>query len=135
MGIRDWTGMRELSAHLLVEWTGADVAAWDVAQPVVVCGHSHVPRVVALSDGRLVVNPGSVGIPAYTDDLPYPHVMEAGSPHARYALLRKEAAGWTVELVGVPYAWDEAARVARSNGRDDRAIRIATGRAVLDVAS
>ena len=106
-----------------------------VAQPVVVCGHSHVPRVVTLSDGRIVVNPGSVGIPAYIDDLPYPHVMEAGSPHARYALLRSDATGWAVELVAVPYAWDEAARVARSNGRGDRARWIARGRAMLGDAS
>jgi len=42
----------------------------DVRQPVVVCGHSHVPRTVWLPDGRLAVNPGSVGIPAYEDDLP-----------------------------------------------------------------
>ncbi|HEY3227851.1 MAG TPA: metallophosphoesterase family protein, partial [Roseiflexaceae bacterium] len=44
-----------------------------VEQAVVLCGHSHVPRIVWLSDGRLVVNPGSVGIPAYTHDLPFPH--------------------------------------------------------------
>jgi putative phosphoesterase len=62
----------------------------DVRQPVVVCGHSHIPRTVWLPDGRLVVNPGSVGIPAYDEDLPYPHVMEAGSPHARYAVLTRQ---------------------------------------------
>ncbi|NTU85508.1 MAG: metallophosphoesterase family protein [Chloroflexales bacterium] len=100
-----------------------------VAQPVIVCGHSHVPRVVLLSDGRLVVNPGSVGIPAYTEDLPHPHVMEAGSPHARYALLRPDGAGWDVELIALPYAWAAAAEVARHHGRPDRATWLATGRA------
>lgn len=102
-----------------------------VAQPVIVCGHSHVPHLVALADGRLVVNPGSVGVPAYTEDRPYPHVMEAGSPHARYALLGRGPAGWAVELVAVPYAWDEAAAAARRNGRADRALWIASGRASL----
>lgn len=102
-----------------------------VAQPVVVCGHSHVPRVVGLADGRLVVNPGSVGIPAYTEAQPYPHVMEAGSPHARYALLQHDDAGWRVELVAVPYDWHAAAALARQHGRADRAAWIASGRAAL----
>jgi putative phosphoesterase len=100
----------------------------DVRQPVVVCGHSHVPRTVWLPDGRLVVNPGSVGIPAYDEDLPYPHVMEAGSPHARYAVLTRDSGGWAIEHVGLPYAWSKAADVARRNGRPDRARWIETGR-------
>ena len=101
----------------------------DVPQELVLCGHSHVPRTVWLPDGRLVVNPGSVGIPAYDEDLPYPHVMESGSPHARYAILARQPHGWMVEQVAVPYAWGEAAAVARRNGRDDRARWIETGRA------
>ena len=102
-----------------------------VAEPVVLCAHSHVPRVVWLPEGRLVVNTGSVGIPAYDEDTPFPHVMEAGSPHARYAILTRAAAGWQPELVAVPYDWDAAAEVARRNGRADRARWIATGRAVI----
>ena len=101
----------------------------DVRQPVVVCGHSHVPRTVWLPDGRLVVNPGSVGIPAYEHDLPYPHVMEAGSPHARYAILTRQSGGWAIEHVALPYAWNVAAEVARRNGRPDRARWIEMGRA------
>jgi putative phosphoesterase len=100
-----------------------------VEQAVVLCGHSHVPRIVWLSDGRLVVNPGSVGIPAYTHDLPFPHAMEAGSPHARYAVLSRQPEGWAVEQIAVPYAWGEAAAVARRNGREDRARWIESGRA------
>ena len=38
-----------------------------VRSPVVLCGHTHIPRVVELSNGQLVVNPGSVGVPAYDD--------------------------------------------------------------------
>lgn len=100
-----------------------------ISQPIIACGHSHVPHVVALSDGRLIVNPGSVGIPAYEDDLPYPHVMESGSPHARYALVEKREQGWHVELIAVPYAWDQAATLAAQRGRPDRARWIQTGRA------
>jgi predicted phosphodiesterase len=32
-----------------------------VAEPVVLCGHSHLARIVRLSNGQIVVNPGSVG--------------------------------------------------------------------------
>ena len=60
-------------------------------QRVVVCGHSHIPRVVELADGRVIVNPGSVGLPAYSDDLPFPHCMETGSPHARYAVMEERS--------------------------------------------
>lgn len=95
---------------------------------LIVCGHSHVPRLVRLSDGRTVLNPGSVGIPAYSEDLPHFHAMEAGSPHARYAVVTPSCGDWQVELVAVRYPWDEAAAVARANGRGDRAHWIAHGR-------
>jgi putative phosphoesterase len=101
----------------------------NVRAEVVVCGHSHVPRTVWLPDGRLIVNPGSVGMPAYDEDTPYPHVMEAGSPHARYAILSRQPGGWAIEQLAVPYPWGEAAAVARRNGREDRATWIETGRA------
>ena len=35
-----------------------------------------------------MLNPGSVGCPAYQDPGDEPHVSEAGSPHARYAVAR-----------------------------------------------
>jgi predicted phosphodiesterase len=101
----------------------------DAPYEVLLCGHSHVPRIVWLPDGRLIVNPGSVGIPAYDHDVPYPHIMEAGSPHARYAILTRQPQAWMVEQVAVPYAWGEAAAEARRNGRADRARWIETGRA------
>jgi len=97
---------------------------------VTFCGHSHVPRVVAVGE-RLVVNPGSVGLPAYDHDVPWPHVMEAGSPHARYVLITRESEGWQIEQMMVPYPWNEAAVRARRNGRPDWAEWIATGRARL----
>jgi predicted phosphodiesterase len=102
-----------------------------VTQPVIACAHSHVPHAVWLPTGQLVVNPGSVGIPAYDEDAPYPHVMEAGSPHARYAILTRADGGWSVEHVALVYPWAEAAAAARQRGRPDRAEWIATGRAWL----
>jgi predicted phosphodiesterase len=100
-----------------------------IGQPVIVCGHSHVPRLVYLPSGQIVVNPGSVGIPAYDHDVPYPHVMESGSPHARYGVLHREAAGWKVELIAVPYPWGEAAAATVRQGQAFRAPWILTGRA------
>ncbi len=99
------------------------------AGTVVACGHSHRARIVRLPGGRLAVNPGSVGLPAYTDDAPWPHAMEAGSPHARYAVLERAPGGWRVEPVAVEYDWEAAARAAERNGRPDWAGWIRTGRA------
>lgn len=100
-----------------------------IAQPVILCGHSHIPRTVYLPQGKLIVNPGSVGLPAYTMETPVPYAMESGSPHARYAILNKLLHGWQVEHVQVPYDWEYAASVARSNQRSDWAEWLATGRA------
>ncbi len=71
--------------------------------PVILCGHTHIARCVTLADGRLVVNPGSVGCPAYDDDEPVPHTVETGSPHARYAILEKGPGGWNVDFRLVAY--------------------------------
>jgi len=100
-----------------------------IVQPVILCGHSHVPRTVALPQGKLIVNPGSVGLPAYKMETPVPYVMESGSPHARYALLHQTQHGWQVEHIQVPYAWEQAAQVARGNQRADWAQWLTTGRA------
>ena len=39
---------------------------------LILCGHTHLARAVRLRDGRLIVNPGSVGSPGYRDTHPYP---------------------------------------------------------------
>jgi predicted phosphodiesterase len=100
----------------------------EVREPVILCGHSHIPRMVQLSSGQMIVNPGSVGLPAYDDDEPVKHSMETYSPHASYAILEKGPGGWSVALHRVVYDWNEAARQARSIGADDWAGGIATGR-------
>jgi len=94
---------------------------------LVLCGHTHLPRVSRLNDGRLIVNPGSVGLQAYEDAHPYPHRMETGSPHARYAIVERSLSGWSAELLSVAYDWDSAAALAASNGRLDWAHPLKTG--------
>jgi predicted phosphodiesterase len=67
-----------------------------ITQSLILCAHTHVARAVRLRDGRLVVNPGSVGSPGYRDTHPHPHVMEAGTPDARYAIFERTAvSGWS----------------------------------------
>jgi putative phosphoesterase len=101
--------------------------AGDTDAAVVLCGHTHIPRTIRLDDGRLIVNPGSVGLPAYDDDRPYPHVIETGSPHARYAIIDGEDGKWSAELLEVSYDWEEAARYAEAGGRVDWARALRTG--------
>ncbi len=101
----------------------------DVRTPLVLCGHDHTPRKDRTRLGTVVVNPGSVGCPAYMDDEPYEHVIENGSPHARYAVVTFDAAFVDVDWVVVAYDWDKAAAEAAANGFPDWARWLSTGRA------
>lgn len=127
LGAHGHAGIRAATAHEI-----ARRLAHLEAAPLLACGHSHVPRVVA-HDGGLIVNPGSVGLQAY-DDLHPPgsgrdsHWVENGSPQARWALLVHGAAGWRVELRHTPYDHEAAARRAEANGRPDWADALRTGR-------
>lgn len=94
--------------------------------PLVLCGHTHLPRLVRIAES-LIVNPGSVGCPGYSDDAPVPHVVETGAPHARYALATRRGSSWTIDLRAIAYDWDAAARRAARNGREDWARALASG--------
>lgn len=99
----------------------------DTPGRVLLCGHTHIARLFRLRSGRIIANPGSVGCPAYQDSEPCPHVMEAGSPHARYMIMDQTEAGWRFDFRAVVYDWDRAAALARSRGREDWACALATG--------
>jgi putative phosphoesterase len=115
-------GMRAASAAEVRQRLG-DTAGSEV----VLCGHTHVPRAVQLDD-RLIVNPGSVGRPAYTHDQPHPHRVETGSPHARWALLARGAHGWQAQLRLTAYDWDASAARAAGLGFADWALELRSGR-------
>jgi predicted phosphodiesterase len=100
-----------------------------IRQPVLLCGHDHTPHICRLPDHRLIVNPGSVGLQAYADDFPVPHVGRTGTPHARYAIVRKPDLARTAEIVEVVYDWNRAADLATAHGRPDWAGWLRTGRA------
>ena len=99
----------------------------DSGANLVLCGHSHIPRVVSIPRSVTIVNPGSVGLPAYDDTVPVPHVMEVGSPHARYAVVDFAGGGCRVERIALEYDWDGAAAAAAQAGRPDWACALATG--------
>ena len=107
------------AAEIEIRLDGVDAA-------LILCGHSHVPRSVR-SRGRLVVNPGSVGQPAFADDHPFPHCVENGSPDARYAIVERRSGCWHAGLISIPYASDEMAALAASRGCPDWATALRTG--------
>ena len=95
---------------------------------LVLCGHSHQPRMVQFDAGPLVLNPGSVGCPAYDDSAGSTHVSEVGTPHARYAIATITAAGAiAVDFLAVTYDHKGAAARAAANGRPEWAHALATG--------
>jgi predicted phosphodiesterase len=98
-----------------------------ISQSLILCGHTHVARAVRLRDGRLVVNPGSVGGPGYSYNIPHQHRIEAGTPDARYAILELLPAGWSVTFRHVPYDNGAMAALARRNGDAEFALALATG--------
>jgi predicted phosphodiesterase len=94
---------------------------------VVLCGHSHQQHLIQLPDGPLILNPGSVGCPSYDDPGHDPHVSEAGSPHARYALLNIDDQTVSADMIAISYDWKAAAARAEQNGRPEWAYGLRTG--------
>lgn len=123
--------LEQVSPDGLVSLRGEDeiaALAEGIAQPLILCAHSHVPRVVQLPDGRLIVNPGSVGCPAYDDDVPHVHKVETGHALASYAVLEKRDGRWTPQFRTVAYDNMAMSELAAQNGRADWAEALATGR-------
>ena len=99
----------------------------DVRASLILCGHTHIPRTVRLGDGRLIVNPGSVGCPGYEDDAPVPHAMQSGTPDAAWALVERLEGGWSASLRAVPYDASAMVRLAEEADRPEWARALATG--------
>jgi diadenosine tetraphosphatase ApaH/serine/threonine PP2A family protein phosphatase len=96
-----WTG--RTSTQPDEEHVAAKAEGFDY--PVLLCGHTHIPRAVRLRDGRLIVNPGSVGIQ-----------FNIGSPDARYAIIERRDGKFYPAFYAVPYDHFGAARQAEANG-------------------
>jgi predicted phosphodiesterase len=122
----DERGLRAANAAEIAERLGGVRAA------VVACGHSHTPRSVRAPSGQLLVNPGSVGLPAYYAHRPSPHSVENRSPDARYAVVEKRAGAYRVELLSVPYDHAPMVELAKQRGRPEWAEALLTGYALPD---
>lgn len=96
--------------------------------PLILCGHTHIPRAVSLADGRLVINPGSVGSPGFKFMAPHGLVSwSARSPHARYAIIEKSRYGWSSDFRAVAYNYEASADIALANGNQVAAQALLTG--------
>lgn len=80
-------------------------AAAGIDYPIMLCGHTHIPRSVRLRDGRRIVNPGSIGLQ-----------LVRGSPDARYALIERRNGKWLIDHRSVEYDCAAAAEQAVANG-------------------
>jgi putative phosphoesterase len=93
----------------LDEWAPADVDFWarrleHVDADVVCVGHTHQPYVLEVGD-KLVINPGSVGLP------------RDGDPRASYAVLED----YKVDLKRIEYPVEDAVAVTLASGLPDPA--------------
>lgn len=104
-----------------------EAEAEDIAASLILCGHTHTPRVVRLSDGRQIINPGSVGCPGYDDDQPVPHSVQTGTPNASYAVIEDSSLGWQVTFRSIPYDTTRMASLAGQAGRAEWAHAIRSG--------
>ena len=105
---------------LLAPRESIEAAGAGVEYPILLCGHTHVPRTLRLADGRMVVNPGSVGLP-----------FLLGSPDARYAVIEKRDGQWSAELIAIPYDRTPAMEQARALGYPGFATALETGWATI----
>ncbi len=104
-----------------------ETEAVGVSATLILCGHTHIPRLLRLRDGRIILNPGSVGCPGYDDDAPVYHRMQTGTPNASYAVAETSHDGWLVTFRSVPYDSRPMIKLARSNARDEWAQALSTG--------
>ncbi|WP_203076775.1 metallophosphoesterase family protein [Falsiroseomonas ponticola] len=124
--------LEDVAGGRLVPASGAAVAArlGPTAEGLILCAHSHQAAIRQLPDGRVVVNPGSVGMPAYDDPTPPAHASVTGAPHARFAVLEVEEGRLVAaELVAIAYDHQAAVARAAANGRADWAGWLGTGEA------
>lgn len=104
-----------------------EALAEGIEQPLMLCGHSHIARSAQLSDGRLIVNPGSVGCPGFDYDKPFYHKAQAGAPFAAYAILEKTERGWQPTFRQVRYDHRAMAELARAHGMTDWISALSSG--------
>ena len=88
----DWLDARtDMNRMVARDLSEVERRASGVVEKAVLCGHTHTQRFVRLPDGRAILNPGSVGCPAYLDTRKTPHfVQQTGATGARDGILEKQ---------------------------------------------
>ncbi|MFI5159973.1 MAG: metallophosphoesterase family protein [Sphingobacteriales bacterium] len=104
-----------------------------IKERIILCGHSHVNRVVYLSNNKIILNPGSVGLPAYLGNGEYRFAMESMTPHAKYAIVKTDGDAISIEQVLCAYDWHKASEAARKNGNEKWANFLLYGRMPKDL--
>ena len=97
-----------------------------IKQKIIFCGHSHYARFVETPE-RIIINPGSVGLPAYDDDEPIYHKIENYHNHAQYCMVEIEDNFVKTRQISVPYDFEKAVECAKGNSRNDWASWLKTG--------
>ena len=80
-----------------------------------------------LPSGAVLLNPGSVGCPAYSDATPVPHMMPTGTPAACYGVVERLGNGWATAFRHVPYDPSRMIRLATDAGHAPWEARLMTG--------
>jgi putative phosphoesterase len=99
-------------------------------QDIILCGHTHIPRIVSLfNNSKFIINPGSIGLPAYDDHYPFYHKMESDTPLAKYSIVEFEGNTLTsITQRHIKYDYERAAQQAEKNDRPDWAYWIRYGK-------
>ena len=125
----NWLEHRSSNHRLMArERAGVELRAKGLGARLTLTGHTHTPRMVRLSEGRQVVNPGAVGCPAYLDTRSDPPVIhETGAQDARYAIVERRDGDFDVALCTTPYDPREMQALALEKGAESWAEAIETG--------
>jgi len=105
----------------------------DIKERIILCGHSHVNRVVYLSNNKIILNPGSVGLPAYLGNGIYRFAMESMTPHAKYAIITVDDEAISIEQCNIAYDWNAASQQAKAHGNENAAKFLLYGRMPKDL--
>jgi len=102
-------------------------AAEGIAQRLILCGHSHIARAGPACRRAHDRQSRQRRLSRLSRCPSVPHVVEAGTPDARYAILELVDGTWRATFRHVPYDHDAMAALARRNGQPELASALATG--------
>lgn len=100
----------------------------DIPQHIIFCGHSHLPTIVYLPNNKIIINPGSVGLPAYEEVEPFYYKIESGTPFANYTVVEKRNGEWIIEQVSIHYDTMDVIKQSEAQNRSDWARALKRGR-------